>query len=188
MTLDVGLRSYDHDEAWISLSPQVARALAACLLAQAAALEEAPRPAPEAGAEARHTIDVRHAGGDAYTVEVRGHALLTDQPADSGGTDRGTMPTELFVASLASCVAFYAGRFLDRHGVPRRGLRVTAEFDMAADRPARVSAVRLRVTVPEELPESRRAALRAVAEHCTVHNSLRQPPQVTVDLMGPSSG
>ncbi|MDF2705432.1 MAG: OsmC-like protein [Nonomuraea muscovyensis] len=127
-------------------------------------------------------IEVRHAGGDAYTVEVRGHALLTDQPSGSGGTDRGATPTELFVASLASCVAFYAGRFLERHAVPRRELRVTAEFDMAADRPARVAAVRLRVAVPEALPEARRAALRAVVEHCTVHNSLRRPPAVEVEI------
>ncbi len=175
VTLDAGLPSHDHGDAWISLSPQDARTLAANLLAQASALE-----GTQPGTDGR--LEVRHAGGDTYTIEVRGHALIADQPTDSGGTDRGATPVELFVASLASCVAFYAGRFLERHAVPRRELRVTAEFDMAPDRPARVTAVRLRVTVPEELPEARRAALRAVVEHCTVHNTLRRPPPVDIEI------
>jgi organic hydroperoxide reductase OsmC/OhrA len=33
-------------------------------------------------------------------------------------------PTELFAASLAACVAFYAGRFLRRHGLTADWLRV----------------------------------------------------------------
>jgi putative redox protein len=69
-----------------------------------------------------------------------------------------------------------------RHGLGRDGLRVTAEFTMAADRPARVGAIRLRVTVPAGVPAGRRAALLAVASHCTVHNTLRQEPVITVDL------
>jgi len=40
--------------------------------------------------------------------------------------------------ALASCVAFYVGRYLVRHGLERDGLRVTAKFAMAADRPAQV--------------------------------------------------
>jgi uncharacterized OsmC-like protein len=91
-------------------------------------------------------------------------------------------PTELFVASLASCVAFYAGRYLTRHHLCRQGLRVAAEFDLATDRPARVSAIRLRVDVSDEFPEQRRAALLAVASHCTVHNSLGNPPYIDIQF------
>jgi putative redox protein len=93
-----------------------------------------------------------------------------------------TSPTELFVASLASCVAFYAGRFLVRHGLDRVGLAVSAEFTMASDRPARVGSVRLRLTVPGGVPAERRDALIAVASHCTVHNTLRNQPAVAISL------
>jgi hypothetical protein len=39
-------------------------------------------------------------------------------------------PTELFAASLATCVAFYAGRYLDRHGhrPPRPRLLLPAQL------------------------------------------------------------
>jgi uncharacterized OsmC-like protein len=128
-------------------------------------------------------MDVRFLAGEAYEVAVRGHRVMVDQPADVGGDDNAPTPTELFVASLATCVAFYAGRYLTRHGFSREGLGVSVGFDMASDRPARVAAVRLTVRVPADLPAERRPSLLAVVSHCTVHNSLTTPPDVAIDLI-----
>jgi putative redox protein len=133
-----------------------------------------------AGAE---LMDVRFVSGEAYEVAVRGHRLTVDQPVDAGGADTAPTPTELFVASLATCVAFYAGRYLTRHGYNREGLGVSVGFTMAAGRPARVAEVRLKVRVPADLPAERWPALAAVVSHCTVHNSLTSPPDVTIDLI-----
>ena len=138
--------------------------------------------APSASARDGQGMEARFVAGEAYEVTVRGHRLVVDQPADAGGQDSAPTPTELFVASLASCVAFYVGRFLTRHGYSRDGLAVSAGYEMASDRPARVSSVRLAMRVPADLPPGRWAALRAVASHCTVHNSLASPPSVTIDL------
>ncbi|MFD5256396.1 OsmC family protein [Streptomyces bobili] len=129
-----------------------------------------------------HRFEVTHVDHDAYTVDIRGHRLQVDQPAEAGGTDTAPTPTELFAASLATCVAFYAGRYLHRHGLPRTGLRVRTEFTMATDRPARVASLRVVVVPPPELPAQRRDALLAVASHCTVHNTLHRPPAVDIEL------
>ncbi|MFP3987901.1 OsmC family protein [Streptomyces sp. E11-3] len=129
-----------------------------------------------------HVLDVTHVDGDAYAVDVRGHQLLVDQPEDAGGTDTAPTPTELFAASLATCIAFYAGRYLKRHGLERAGLRVRAEFAMATDRPARVASVRIAISTPPGLSEQRRAALLAVASHCTVHNTLHHTPTIGIEL------
>ncbi|MFG2029362.1 OsmC family protein [Streptomyces sp. NPDC048825] len=129
-----------------------------------------------------HRLEATHVDGDAYAIEVRGHRLLVDQPEDAGGQDTAPTPTELFAASLASCVGFYAGRYLHRHGLDRTGLRVRTEFTMATDRPARIDAVHVTVLPPPGLPEQRRAALLAVASHCTVHNTLHQPPEIVIGL------
>jgi putative redox protein len=128
-------------------------------------------------------IDVGHLDGEAYEIRVRGHRVRVDQPADLGA-DTAPTPTELFVGSLAACVAFYAGRYLSRHGFDRDGLAVHADFEMATDRPARVAAIRVAVTVPDGFPAERRAALAAVASHCTVHNSLTAQPEITVTVHG----
>lgn len=127
-------------------------------------------------------MGVRFVAGESYEVAVRGHRVLVDQPPDTGGQDAAPTPTELFVASLATCVAFYAGRYLTRHGFGRDGLEVSAGYEMATDRPARVSGIRLTVRVPADLPPHRWPALHAVVSHCTVHNSLVSPPSVVIDL------
>ena len=127
-------------------------------------------------------MEVSYLGGESYAVATRGHTQLTDQPATAGGADTAMTPTELLVASLSSCVAFYAGRYLARHGLNRDGLRVTATFTTATDRPARVAGVRLAIRVPGGVPPARQAALLAVASHCTVHNTLRQPPDIAIEL------
>jgi putative redox protein len=127
------------------------------------------------------TVCVKHLAGDRFEVSVRQHRLEVDQPIDDGGEDSAPTPTELFVASLASCVGFYARRFLHRHGLPTEGLAVEAHYEMGS-RPARVSAITLVVRVPEGVPDERRDALLAVASHCTVHNTLADPPNVRIDL------
>jgi uncharacterized OsmC-like protein len=160
---------------WAGLTVAEARQIARALLAEAAAEQEAK-------SEPAGRVTVQHVADDAYAIAVRGHALLVDQPVTNGGHNAATTPTELLVASLASCVAFYAGRHLLRHGLDRSGLAVTADFKMAADRPARVSDVRLRIRVPGTFPSQRRDSLLAVASHCTVHTTLRQEPQVSVEL------
>ena len=128
-------------------------------------------------------MDVRFVAGEAYEVVVRGHRVLVDQPAEAGGQDAAPTPTEFFVASLATCIAFYAGRYLTRHGYSRDGLAVSAGFDMAIDRPARVSGIHLLVRVPPTLPPELWPVFRAVVSHCTVHNSLTRPPAVVIDLV-----
>ena len=124
---------------------------------------------------------VHHLDGDRFAIDVRGHRLLVDQPVGTGGTDTAPTPTELFVAGLASCVGFYARRYLTRHGVDATGLTVSASYAIGG-RPNRVQAITIVITPPTGLPPDRRAAFLAVASHCTVHNTLTEPAEVSIAL------
>ncbi len=128
-------------------------------------------------------LSVTHVAGDRFEVQVRGHRLVVDQPVDDGGEDQGPTPTELFVASLAACVAFYAGRFLSRHGLTTEGLAVRCASTMSTGRLARVESITLEVVTGQPLADNRRKALLAVVDHCTVHNSIRNPPEVRIALV-----
>jgi putative redox protein len=177
VTMRIGQCPNCGDGSWAALSPADARELAVALLAHAGQAETDDHDSSSAG-----RVDVTSAGGDSYLVGTRGHAVLVDQPVADGGTDAGATPTELMVASLASCVAFYVGRYLRRHQLEHAGMQVRADFVMAGDRPARIGDVRLAIEVPGGVPADRRRALLAVASHCTVHNTLQQPPEVSITL------
>ena len=127
------------------------------------------------------TLAVQHVDGDRFTIGIRDHLIDVDQPVTDGGEDTAPTPTELFVASLASCVAFYARRYLARHHLPSAGLRVTTDYRMGSH-PARVSDIRIGITLDSAVPHDRRQALLAVATHCTVHNSLTHPPAIDIAL------
>jgi putative redox protein len=195
VTLSVGCQEHDRGQVWMSLTSDESRRLARYLLARADAAdrESAATHAPTAKLDATPDvppgralpagrIEVTFLAGQTYDLRIRGHHLLTDQPVADGGHDIAATPTELLVGSLASCVAFYAGRYLERHGFGRGGLRVTAEFAMARQ-PTRVGSVRLRVHVPAELPPERARALRAFAARCTVHNTLHHQPAIDFDFV-----
>lgn len=128
------------------------------------------------------TMRVEYRDGDRFDIAVRDHLVTVDQPAEIGGEDVGPTPTELFVAGLASCVAFYARRYLRRHKIDATGLVVETSYRMGT-KPARVSEVEMRIDVPAELSETRRAGLLAMATHCTVHNSITSAPDIAVTLV-----
>lgn len=123
---------------------------------------------------------VRYVEGDRFALGIGDHEVIVDQPVPDGGTDEGPTPTELFVGGLVSCVAFYTGRFLARHGIERDGLVVNCQFEMAKDRPSRVSNIDIRLDLPSGFPGEHHDRLMAVVEHCTVHNSMVQMPEVHI--------
>jgi uncharacterized OsmC-like protein len=129
-------------------------------------------------------IQVTHVLNNCYRVAVGDHNLTVDQPAAAGGDGKGPTPLQLLAASLVACTAHYAGSYLDRHGLPRRGLVVEGDFTMAEDKPPRLAAMSVTITPPAGLSARRQAGLLAVASHCTVHNTLRQPPAVHIGLVG----
>ena len=80
-------------------------------------------------------------------------------------------------------------------GRPQRAYNVSDDsemkmgdyFDLAADlyglaRPPRIARMRLTVDPARELTPRQRQALHAVVDHCTVHNTLRQPPEIEIRI------
>lgn len=126
-------------------------------------------------------IVVTHMGGDRFAIRIRDHSLAVDQPVAVGGLDAAPAPTEVFVSALAACVAHYARGYLVRHHIDETGLRVTADFKVGG-RPPRIASVQVRVTPPPALPVERYPAFRAVAAACTLHNTLCEPPTVSIEI------
>lgn len=131
--------------------------------------------------ETTMSLRVEFRGGSRYDIVSGAHFVITDQPADEGGTDAGMSPVHLFVGSLASCVAYFVGRYCARHRIPCEGFTVEADWTMA-EQPHRVGAVALRIRLPESLNPSDRERLLRVAHGCTVHQSLVVPAEVQIEL------
>ena len=118
---------------------------------------------------------------------MRDRRLTVDPPEAVGGGDVGPTRTELFVAGLASCVGFYARRYLRRRRLDAAGLEVTTTWAVGGARPGSPRTA-WRSTCPGHLPDNRRAGLLAQATHCTVHNSITHAPRIVITLAPTSQG
>jgi uncharacterized OsmC-like protein len=126
-------------------------------------------------------MTVTYQGGTRFDISGRGHAIVADQPVEDGGQDAGMSPVELFIGSLASCVAYFVGRYCARHKIACEGFTVEADWSYA-EQPHRVGAVGMRINLPTSLTLEQRERLLKVAHGCTVHQSLNVPPSVQIML------
>ena len=130
-------------------------------------------------------ITVTYESGTRFDLTDGRHHVVADQPREDGGEDAGMSPVELFVGSLASCVAYFVLRFCRRHAIPVEGLKIEADWSYA-ERPHRVGAILLRVMMPGDLTSEQRERLLKVAQGCTIHESLEIRPAVSIALRTPS--
>jgi uncharacterized OsmC-like protein len=114
-------------------------------------------------------------------VRVRGHVVTSDMSPQDGGLDAGLSPAELLAASLGACIAMMVQRYCDRHGY--EGETVVYLAPELADDPKRVGSIAIDVEAPSGVPEDKKDAVRRVAERCLVHETLRHPPKVDIDIM-----
>lgn len=127
------------------------------------------------------TLHVAFHSGTRYDITSGHHKVVTDQPTADGGQDAGMSPVELFVGSLASCVGYFVGRFCERHNIPREGLAVDAEWEMA-ENPHRVGQITLAIHLPHRLTPDLKERLLKVAHGCTVHQTVAVAPTVAIQL------
>ncbi len=97
-------------------------------------------------------VSVEYLGAVQFEIKARSHVIVCDQPTENGGFDEGMTPPELMLASLGSCVGFYAADYLKRQKLTTEGtkVRVTAE---KAKNPSRLDNFKIEVEVPAGLSD-----------------------------------
>lgn len=126
-------------------------------------------------------ITVSRKGGSEFSIRVRGHEVTSDYSEKDGGGDRGPSPVELLAGSLGACIAMMVQSYCQRHGYDGDvGVSLTLEL---ADAPKRIGGVVVDVELPKGVPEDRMDAIRRMAEHCPIHETLKNPPRMDIDFM-----
>jgi len=116
-----------------------------------------------------------------FEVKVRGHKIIADQPLSGGGRDAGPTPGEYFVLSLGTCIGAYIVSHCQKMNLSCEGMRIEIDWEKASA-PSRISAINIKVIIPEGIPEDKKQGIIAVAHRCTVHNSIINPPDIKIIL------
>jgi len=126
-------------------------------------------------------VKITHLDQVKFNIQARSHSIVCDQPADNGGEDAGMTPPELMLASLGSCVAYYAVQYLKARNLAQTGVEVTVTAEKLKQ-PARLGNFKIQVVSPVSLTEEQTEGLRRSVHHCLIHNTLLSPPEIAIEL------
>lgn len=121
--------------------------------------------------------------GDLSTrcVHSDNHAeILTDAPKDNQGQGRFFSPTDLFAASLGSCMLTLMGIGAKRLNIDLKGMRATVTKEMAAAPSRRIGKLKVEIFCPHQPADDAVAKLVQMAGNCPVHHSLH--PDIVLDI------
>ena len=128
-------------------------------------------------------MNIRFTGNRGFTTEIRGHEVKMDLPEKMGGGDTAPTPTEHFIASIGACAGLYAARYMQTAGLNAEGLTVKVDWDFAEDR-KRVERIYMSISAPKAVLGGRKKALLAAAGKCVIHNTLKDHPDLKIDIEG----
>jgi uncharacterized OsmC-like protein len=116
------------------------------------------------------------AGGWQVDLAAGRFALRVDEPESAGGGDTGPQPTDLFLASVASCFVLALVYSARRQGVRLAAVEVSVTGTYDGPRFSDI-AIDVRSPLP---PDSADALLAGAEQVCYVTNTLREPPRLVV--------
>jgi uncharacterized OsmC-like protein len=123
-------------------------------------------------------VSARWDGDLRAVVDTGRFQLVVDEPESVGGTNRGPQPTDVLLASIASCFAIAMAHAARKGGIELPDLQVTttASYDGL-----RFSTVVISLTstvahgtLEQLIPHAQRV--------CYVTNTLRQPPEIAITI------
>jgi putative redox protein len=128
-------------------------------------------------------IHINYAKNLQFQASAREHNILGDQPIESGGDDVGMTPPEWFLASLGSCIGFYAVKYCQARELDATGLSIDVSAQKPADPPARLDDIQICLSLPIDLGDRHRQGLEKVVNACLIHNTLTHPPTITTQIL-----
>ena len=127
-------------------------------------------------------ITISRKAGKSFELRVRGHAVTVDMSKEEGGADDGMNPVELLSGSLAACIAIMVQTYCDTHGYKDGDVAASLTLQIADD-PKRVGNIVIDLELPKDFPEDKKSAVKRLAELCPVHETLKQMPEVDLEIV-----
>jgi len=115
-------------------------------------------------------------------VRIRKHEIGMERSLAEGGLDGAVSPVEMMAAALGACIGLMVNEYCARNGYHDGPVSVFLHFQMG-DSPKRVQSIAIDLEIPKDVPEEKKEAIRRIARHCPVHQTLHLPPQIDLDII-----
>ena len=126
-------------------------------------------------------IQVRQVSASTSEATLRTHHVLIDRPVEKGGTDRGPMGGDLFLASVGGCFMSNLLAAIRARGEQISDARLEV-IGTIAEAPARFSALELYITADGADPEVLEKLVEIADRGCIMMNTLRGKLDVRIRI------
>ena len=121
-----------------------------------------------------------NAAGFVQEILAGPHRLIGDEPASSGGTDRGPSPYDFLLAALGTCTSMTVGMYARRKGWPLEDVTVNLRHSRihASDcaecvtKEGMVFRIERDIHFAGNLTPEQRSKLLEIANKCPLHQTL----------------
>ncbi len=114
-------------------------------------------------------------GGRAVEAIVGDHKVRADQPVESGGGGTAPSSSDLFLASMAMCVAYYVLDFCRERNIATEGISVLMKAQKN-EKTKLMDRIKFEINLSPEFPEKYDKAIVRAANLCWVKKHLENPP------------
>jgi uncharacterized OsmC-like protein len=124
------------------------------------------------------TVRTRWTGGMRAVTDANGFEIVVDEPESHGGTGTGPQPTDLLLASVASCIALSVAFVARKRAVdvPNLAVKVVGTYQG-------LEFERITASITSSMPREVLDGLVSEAERvCYVSNTLRHCPELEVSV------
>jgi putative redox protein len=128
-------------------------------------------------------VVVRYENGTRFTATCDGYTVATGKGDDGDIARDGMAPSQLFIASLGTCIALYVASYCKHHGIACDRLTVELSREIARA-PSRTTKITVTVNLGVEVSDSDAEAMLHVARRCHVHESIEQGMEVEIGFAG----
>ncbi len=116
------------------------------------------------------TALAKRTDGYEHIVEMGDHRLITDEPAELGGSNAGPSPQELLAAALASCTATTIEMYAKHKGWDVGGVKVKVDYQFA--KRGTPTTFNVKLVLPEGMDDEQVQRVTEIAARCPVHRTL----------------
>lgn len=118
--------------------------------------------------------------GKNYTTLISNgkHQIITDEPIEDGGQDKGLNPFELILAGLATCTTATVKMYADRKGWEISQISINAILEESDDS----QVIKTNIEINGNITEEQKNRLLVIAKKCPVHKLLSAGNPIETNL------
>ncbi len=114
------------------------------------------------------------------TIVAGNHTILSDEPVDHGGADKGPKPHDLLISALASCTCITITMYASRKGWKLEGVSADVTMERSVENGLQTTVTSIQLSFKGTLDHEQIQRLLVIAGKCPVHKTLA--PAMTIEI------